>query len=255
MKRPPAGRGNRPEPKARLHRVSGVVRLVSLGIGAGALGCVGHQGVSPRNTDQPAPTSRCVLNLEAGKPQHVVTYGTSLTAGGAWVGLLRAALEERYPGLATVTNSGAGAMWSQWGVENLRERVVEKRPDVLVVEFSVNDAYLPYDTSIEVSRLNLEYIVDRTLAAHPDCEIVLMTMNPCIGEHFEQRPRIEEYYQVYRDVARERGLLLIDHYPNWRPILDGDKEAFGRYVPDGLHPGPLGCEKVVLPAILAGLGL
>ena len=224
-------------------------------MGAGALGCLGQSGVQPRDSGQPTPVSRCVQNLKAGKPQHVVTYGTSLTAGGAWVGLLRAALEKRYPGLATVTNSGAGAMWSQWGVENLRERVLDKRSDALFIEFAVNDAYLPYETSVEVCRLNLEYIIERTLAAHPGCEIVLMTMNPCIGVHFEQRPRIEDYYQVYRDVARERGLILIDHYPNWRPILDNDRETFGRYVPDGLHPGPLGCEKVILPAILDALGI
>ena len=63
--------------------------------------------------------SQLVKNLKAGKPQTVVTYGTSLTAGGAWVRQLDAALKARWPGQATVVNSGAGGMWSTWGVENL----------------------------------------------------------------------------------------------------------------------------------------
>ncbi|HDR15321.1 MAG TPA: hypothetical protein ENN79_07560, partial [Desulfobacteraceae bacterium] len=51
-------------------------------------------------------TSRLVANLEAGKTQRVVAYGTSLTAGGAWVSQLQQALDANYPGLATVVNSG-----------------------------------------------------------------------------------------------------------------------------------------------------
>ena len=33
--------------------------------------------------------SRLVINLESGKQQTVITYGTSLTASGAWVGLVK----------------------------------------------------------------------------------------------------------------------------------------------------------------------
>ena len=39
---------------------------------------------------QAAEKSKLVTNLEAGKQQTIVTYGTSLTAGGAWVGQLAA---------------------------------------------------------------------------------------------------------------------------------------------------------------------
>ena len=92
--------------------------------------------------------SRLVVNLESGKRQTIVTYGTSLTAGGAWVGQLQQALDSRYPGQATVINSGKGAMWSKWGVDNLEERVIQKKPDTVLIEFAINDAYLPCKTSV-----------------------------------------------------------------------------------------------------------
>lgn len=56
---------------------------------------------------QAGEKSRLVTNLEAGKKQTVVTYGTSLTAEGAWVRQLSAELNRQYPELATVGDSQA----------------------------------------------------------------------------------------------------------------------------------------------------
>jgi hypothetical protein len=71
--------------------------------------------------------SLLVAKLKANQPQTVVTYGTSLTSGGAWVDQVRDALTTQYPGLCTVINSAQGAMWSKWGVDNLATRVATAR--------------------------------------------------------------------------------------------------------------------------------
>lgn len=199
--------------------------------------------------------SNLVSNLNAGKQQTLVVYGTSLTAGGAWVGQLQKALDERYPGQAKLINSGKGAMWSKWGVDNLDTRVIQKKPDTAVIEFAINDAFLAYKTSVAEARNNLTNMIDRILASKPETEIILMTMNPPVGVHLERRPRIKDYYQMYRDVAKERKLKLIDHYVNWEPIMEKDRALFDKYVPDGIHPGPEGCIQVITPAILMGLGI
>ena len=199
--------------------------------------------------------SRLVANLEAGKQQTLVTYGTSLTDGAPWVPELQAALDRNYPGKAKVVNSGKGAMWSGWGVENLDQRVIEKKPDTVLIEFSINDAYLPYHTSVQQARSNLENMIDRILKPNANCEIILMVMNPPVGVHLEQRPRIKDYNQMYRDVAKDRKLLLIDHYPNWEKILKDDPALFNKYVPDGIHPGAEGCQRVIAPEILKALGI
>jgi acetyl esterase/lipase len=196
-----------------------------------------------------------VKNLEAGKEQTLVTYGTSLTAGGAWVGQFGAALEARWPGRAKVVNSGQGGMWSKWGVENLDARVIAKKPDTVLIEFGINDAYLEYKTPVAAARANLETMIDRILAAKADTEIILMTMNPPVGVHLERRPAIAEYYEMYRSAAKERKLQLIDHASNWAPILANDRARFDRCVPDGIHPGPDGCREVITPALLKALGI
>lgn len=87
--------------------------------------------------------SRLVDNLESGKQQTVITYGTSLTAGGAWVKQLQQALDSSYPGRAKVINSGKGAMWSTWGVDHLDKRVIEKKPDMILIEFAITMRTFP----------------------------------------------------------------------------------------------------------------
>jgi len=199
--------------------------------------------------------SNFASNLNAGKQQTLVVYGTSLTRCGAWVGQLEKALNERYPGQATLINSGKAAKWSKWGVDNLDTRVIEQKPDTILIEFAINDAYLKYNTSVAEARTNLTNMIDRILASKPETEIILMTMNPPVGVHLDRRPMIKDYYQMYRDVAKERKLKLIDHYGNWEPIMEKDRALFDKYVPDGIHPGPEGCTQVITPAILKGLGI
>jgi hypothetical protein len=98
-------------------------------------------------------------------------------------------------------------------------------------------------------------MIERILKSNFDCEIVLMVMNPPIRVSLERRPKIKDYYQMYRDVARDRKLLLIDHYPNWEKILNKEPNLFKKYVPDGIHPTTEGCKMVVTPEIVRSLGI
>ncbi|MFE0560696.1 SGNH/GDSL hydrolase family protein [Paenibacillus sp. NPDC058910] len=194
--------------------------------------------------------SATISNLENGKHQHIVVYGTSLTEGGAWVSGLKEILDRRFPGQVKLTNSAKAAQWSGWALENLEERVIAFAPDAVFLEFAINDSYLPYQMSVAKCGENLNALIDRIHAANKNCEILLMTMNPPVQEHLEIRPLIEQYYQVYRDTARKRGLLLIDHYPVWRKILDENPAEFNRLIPDGIHPSDEGSTKITLAEIV-----
>lgn len=200
-----------------------------------------------------AEPSLLVKNMAAGKKQHLITYGTSLTHGGAWVGQIKTDLEKKFPGLITVTNSAQSGMWSKWGLDNLDARVLQKKPDTVIIEWAINDAFLKYQTSVAEARKNLETMIDKIVAQNPAAEIILMTMNPPIKVHLEKRPEIEKYYQMYRDVAAARKLRLVDHYPNWKKILDSNPAEFDKLVPDGIHPNANGAEKVITPVLLQAL--
>jgi acyl-CoA thioesterase-1 len=199
--------------------------------------------------------SHFLENLNSGIHQTVVVYGTSLSASpNGWPAMLEKEIDKRYPSLVKVENMAAGAMWSTWGVKNLDERVLSKNPDLVLIEFAINDAFVPYKTSKRVCQLNLEYMIDRILEQNPKCDVVIQIMNMPTGIHFnEHRPDFESYNEVYRQVAKNRNLLLIDHTTYWKPILEKGLPEYLKLVPDGIHPEELAWRTLVTPYILKSL--
>jgi hypothetical protein len=98
-------------------------------------------------------------------------------------------------------------------------------------------------------------MIDQILSNRPDTEIILQTMNPAwdssggSGTSVTVRPELPEYYQTYRDVATERGLLLIDHYPAWKTLQLTDPALFRSYVSDGTHPNAAGYTTAAMPLL------
>lgn len=193
-------------------------------------------------------TCAFVSALDAGKKQTLVVYGTSLTAGGAWVKLLQEKFNEKYPGLLTIINGAQSGMNSSWGAQNVEARVVAKKPDAVLIEFGMNDAVQRFNLSKDDCRANVTKILDTIQKGLPQCEMILMTMNSVAGENGAKRGgQLPDFYQIYRDIAKERKLLLIDHYVNWKAIQDKSPKNFDTLVTDGVHPTAAACKQVILP--------
>ena len=198
---------------------------------------------------------RFVQHLDAGKKQTIVTFGTSLTAVGAWVDQFATVLEQTYPGQSKVINGAQGGANSDWGVKSLDEKVLKHEPDTVFIEFAVNDAVARRKTSVGHARNNLNQLIERILKANPDTEIILQVMNVPVGHTRTSRPNLETYNQMYRDVAKERGFQLIDHWPNWQKLLERDPLRFLAYNTDTIHPVREGALHVITPHLLRELGL
>jgi acyl-CoA thioesterase I len=215
--------------------------------------------------------SALIDNLNAGKDQRLVLYGTSETQFGRWADLasghggLADWLTKKYGSHITVINSGMAGMASNTGVAHLKGKVIAQNPDTVIIEFSINDAYtgyapdkLDHDISAEKSKANLNTMIDQILVANPQAEIILQTMNPAWDapngrQHATNRPELDAYYQVYRDVAKARGLQLVDQYASWIKLRDSDPEKFHTDIPDGLHPTAPASLAVTLPTLQEAL--
>jgi len=218
----------------------------------------------------PAPAAFIQRLKEHGKIT-IVTMGTSLT-GGTWRWpdvMMSDWLNKEFPGQVTFFNEGVGASASSVGPGNnpalsglgKLPAVIAHKPDVVFVEFTTNDAYLPYKISLEDSKKNLNTIIDGVLKANPKAEIILQTMNPVKDkpEHgadpaATQRPKLAEYAEGYRQVAKLRNLRLIDHYPHWLKLMQESSDEFDKLVPDGVHPRADGYERILLPELKRALG-
>lgn len=225
-----------------------------------------QEASKPEDSSITAPPAsepaKFLTRLAAGRKTKIVTYGTSLTAGGAWVGGLESWLAGKYPGKVTVINSGMSGKDSIEGIAKLKTKVLDLKPDVVFIEFAMNDAGNRPDGSVKLpvegdrsARANLIAMIDAIQAQNPDVEIILQTMN-CIwdspfgsGISATIRPDLAAYYQMYRDVAASRRLMLIDHHPNWLALQKEHPITFQLYVNDGVHPGADGIREVTLPLI------
>ena len=229
---------------------------------AAAPATAGPPAPASSRTENPpaaAPPARFVAALQAGRAQHVLIYGTSLSRSGAWVNQLKEHLDARFPGLVRLTNSARGGQHSGWGLQNVESAVIGHRPDVVFLEFAINDAVTRFDLSVDTVRRNVAGMLDRIAAALPQCEVVLQVMHPAVGipeGHTSHRRDQRIYQDIYRAAARERGLRLVDHAPAWERLLAAEGEAgFKRRVPDGVHPNAAGYAEIVLPTLLRSLGL
>ncbi|RYG35069.1 FAD-dependent oxidoreductase [bacterium] len=202
--------------------------------------------------------SRTPFRLARGESLQVVVYGTSLTAGGDWSPQLMRSLQKRYAGQLQWTNAAGSGMNSDWGVANLDERVLAKRPDVVFIEFAVNDAVARFNLPLSRAKTNLETMIARLRRANPKIEIVLQITNPVIDRpegNSGYRPHLDAYFKMVRKVAASKRTVLIDNEDGWRRILDQGDEIYHRLVPDGLHPNPQGYADVVTPTLLKRLGV
>ena len=207
----------------------------------------------------PPATPRFITALRAGTPQHVVIYGTSLSKGGAWVPQLQATFDARFPSLVTLTNSARGGQHSGWGATHVDSAVVALKPDVVFIEFAINDAVTRFDLSLDTICRNVDTLLDRIAAGLPSSEVILQIMNPAFGKaegESAHRRNQDAYQQIYRDAAKRRGLLLVDHSVAWNHLLAAEGEAaVKKLLPDGVHPNVEGWRRLVTPTLHRALDL
>lgn len=196
--------------------------------------------------------------LEAGQPQTVVVYGTSLTHGGRWASATKAWFDKTYPGKVKFINSGGPGENSDWGLANLQTKVLDFYPDLVFVEFSYNDAHQKFQMPVERGAANLQKIVEGIRSRNPDATVVLQTMNvgwdaPNGKGSLSIRPNLEVFNDNYRNLARAQNLPLLDHYTAWKTLKETEPEKYQRYIPDGTHPVAEGSLAVTWPTVKAWL--
>jgi acyl-CoA thioesterase-1 len=170
----------------------------------------------------------------------LATFGTSLTAGNLWQSDLKDRLTECLQLRIEVLNRGKSGATSGWGAQNAA-RVIAVRPNVVVVEFAINDAFNPYAISLEKSYQDTVSIVNALRNGLPAAKIWLMTTNPAFTS---DRPHLADYYAQYRSLASALDVGLIDLFPIWLTALAADGGE--RLMPDRLHPTREGYREVAI---------
>ena len=180
-------------------------------------------------------------------PLTIVFMGTSLSARVPWPDLVIARLAECGAAPLRARRIAEGGVTSAWALSRI-EAVIAAAPELVLLEFAINDADLRHGLSLGTSRDNHRVLISRLKQGLPEARIILMTTNPATGLRRLLRPRLAAYYALYRELAVELDVGLIDLYPRWLAVRN-----LTQSFTDGLHPTEAAALSVVAPVVTSYL--
>ena len=165
-------------------------------------------------------------------PLKIAVFGTSLSARANWPDELATALHDCGLVDTEVRRFAQAGANSSWGVAHL-EWLGYYSPDLVIVEFAMNDADVVDGLWPGNSRSNLDEIVTRLRRKAPDVAIMLLSTNPVTGWARLKRPFLGRYYTDYLAISAQQDIGLLDGYGRWMQLPGRAAD-----IPDGVHPVP-----------------
>jgi acyl-CoA thioesterase-1 len=170
-----------------------------------------------------------VVEVNAAERKAILFLGNSLTAG---YGLDRdqafpALIQEKIDSLGwnfEVINAGQSGDTTAGGLRRL-DWLFNRKFHVLVLELGANDGLR--GVASNVTRKNLQTIIDRTKEHYPNVTIVLAGMHlpPNLGEGYAS-----QFKAIFPDLAKRNSALLIPY------LLEGVGGVEELNLADGIHP-------------------
>lgn len=187
-----------------------------------------HVGSLTTAAPRPRPSDglpRTLARLRAGEPVKVIAFGDSITAGG------EASQESlRYPNRyaeylrqafhndqVTLENGATGGDTTRNGLQRLEEKVLSRKPDLVLVAFGMNDHNIG-SVPVEEFAGNLRSIITQIREKTGAEVILLSTFPPNPLWHFSSH-RMEEYAAATERVAEEMRVPYADVYGLWTTVL------------------------------------
>ncbi|MGC4044880.1 MAG: SGNH/GDSL hydrolase family protein [Armatimonas sp.] len=193
--------------------------------------------------------------------------GGSITAQPGWRPKTLAYFQKTYPGTQfSEINAAIGGTGSDLGVFRLQKDMLSKKPDLLFVEFAVNDSGAPPE---QITRC-MEGIVRQTRKTLPECDLCFVytvtetTFAPLMeGKSPRAATVMEQIADRYGipsiHLATEVARLAKEGKLVWQaplPKTDAEKAALGDkivFAGDGVHPYPETGHELYTQAIIRSL--
>lgn len=159
---------------------------------------------------------KTLQKLKNGEKLDVVIYGDSIGAGAetsgfwnvkpnlpSWSRLLHLGWLQLYPdSTVTMTMLAQGGTATQWGVDNAKELVASRKPDLVFITLGMSDAHAIYRLTPEQFGENYQKMIDIIRETSPDTEFVLMSTMLANPEAEGFTGRQEEYLAPLQEIEK-----------------------------------------------------
>jgi lysophospholipase L1-like esterase len=170
----------------------------------------------------------------------IVAFGDSITAGYAvrrgFPSFWKEMLQQKYPeARLEMINSGVSGDTTLDGLARLDWAVLAFKPDLITINFGINDAVL--GLGLEEFEMNLVEMI-RRIHAGSGSEILLLSSQPLETPPYDNLVR--DYYRAIKDVARQMDVGFVDVYEAWMRCIQAGT-PLGSLILSGLdHPNEKG---------------
>ncbi len=184
-----------------------------------------------------------VRKLKTDKKLNVVYLGGSVTNGFgssnaaelSWRALSGKHLQEQFPDAEiNLFNAGVGGTGTGFARFRLKTDVLDKNPDLVFIEFSINDAYESY--SPETSKLYYESLIHTINKSNPYIDIVIVI----ITDRGNMRNGHTSIVNTHFDIARYYNLPVINIVDAVAEDMKINNRDEDYYLTDWAHPNDAG---------------
>lgn len=177
--------------------------------------------------------------LAAGEPITLATVGGSITTGHAaqpprekgWAALLARSLGPK----VRLVNAGVSGTDSAAGVQRLQSQVLDTQPDLVIVEFGVNDPWL--DPAVRGS--SFESLLRRLLTASKPPAVVVLGLT-------QQGNTARDAVDVQLQLAARYGLTALDFGRWMQARVDAGEDRWAALYDEPVHRNGAGHQRIAL---------
>jgi acyl-CoA thioesterase-1 len=172
------------------------------------------------DADERCFCQKTVADLKNGCDVVIVAFGDSITAGYAvrrgFPFFWKSMLQKKYPeAFIELINSGISGDTTLDGLARLDWGVLSYEPDLVTINFGINDCVL--GLGLQEFKSNLSQMV-RRIRSGPGSEILLLSSQPLETPPYDEL--VLDYYQAIEEVAREMETGFVDVYGAWMRRID-----------------------------------
>jgi acyl-CoA thioesterase I len=196
------------------------------------------------NSDRCADEGTCmkpektIEKLAAGQSVRIAALGDSLTYGWmvekGYIDFLQEMLKAKYPA-ATIQfiNRGIPGDTADGGLRRLKEQVIDALPDLVLVQFALNDAFI--GCPVAAYEKNIALIIDR-LRRETTAEVLLLT-SVALADPQEDALALR-YYETLEQLADILNTPIARVHAYWKNTTGGSYD--GLLQADLVHPTSAG---------------
>lgn len=188
---------------------------------------------------------------------NIVFHGHSVPAGyfktpkvntlAAYPHLFLKYLKEKYP--TAVINSittAIGGEQSAQGAKRFQEDVLSLKPDLLFIDYALNDRRL----GLEKAKIAWRSMIEAAIAKQ--IKVVLLSPSPDLGEDIlDEHTALAKYTNMIHQLGQEFQIPVVDVYKQFKTMKSSGTDL-SNFMSQGNHPNELG-HTVILLAIVKKL--